>query len=124
MLRWRIIQWVGSAVFLLVPLSMAQSDTTTDTPTITDSSTPTTATDSFSATPSPEDSTCTFLTGNSCKQGTCNFCARCIQQSCILANNTGLIASDRNTCSGKSRQTWYDYCVSTAYDANGGKKLW
>ncbi|CAO3689452.1 unnamed protein product [Umbelopsis ramanniana] len=89
--------------------------------TSTDDTTPTTATDSSMATPStsPGDSTCTFLTGNSCKQGTCNFCARCIQQSCILANNTGLSTGSRDTCSGKSRSTWYDYCVSTEYDSNG-----
>lgn len=106
------------AWWLLFPLSMAQSSDTS-----TDDTTPTTATDSSTATPSasPGDSTCTFLTGNSCKQGTCNFCARCIQQSCILANNTGLSTGSRDTCSGKSRSTWYDYCVSNEYDSNGGR---
>ncbi|KAH8553617.1 hypothetical protein BGW37DRAFT_266206 [Umbelopsis sp. PMI_123] len=117
MLRWRMLQLV--AWWWLFALSMAQSDTTTD------NTTPTTATDSSTATPSPSlaDSTCTFLTATSCKQGICNYCARCIQQSCILANNTGLPASSQNTCSGRSQSTWYDYCVSKGNDSNGGRSF-
>lgn len=125
MLRRYLLPLYGPiAVLIFLPLVLAQSDTTDDTAsstTTTDSVSSTTSIDWSTTTPSLQDSTCTFLTGNSCKQGTCNYCARCVQQSCILANNTGVPTSSRDTCSGKSKQPWYDYCVSTQYDANGGK---
>lgn len=70
---------------------------------------------------------CSYINGQGCFNGTCKFCAMCLPSACILATPLSTGVNEGSTCAVTHQTQGYDfynYCLSSGMDDDGGKKLY
>jgi hypothetical protein len=68
---------------------------------------------------------CSYINGQGCMNGICKFCAMCLPSACILATPYSTGVNEGSTCAVTHQAEGYDfynYCLSSGMDDNGGKK--